>query len=51
VDALKENYTTGCGCMKKDPYLFSSTISGIGLFLFIHNLWNRSLFIHPQPLK
>jgi hypothetical protein len=20
VDALKENYTTGCGCMKRDPY-------------------------------
>jgi hypothetical protein len=22
----------------------------MGLFLFIHNLWNRSLFIHPQLL-
>jgi hypothetical protein len=20
VDELKENYTTGCGCMKRDPY-------------------------------
>jgi hypothetical protein len=20
VDEWKENYTTGCGCMKRDPY-------------------------------
>jgi hypothetical protein len=31
-------------------YFHSSTTSGMGLFLFIHNLWNRSLFIHPEPL-
>jgi hypothetical protein len=29
---------------------YSSTTSGIGLFLLIHSLWYRSLFIHPQPL-
>jgi hypothetical protein len=28
---------------KRDPYQ-------IGLFLFIHNLWYGSIFIHPQPL-
>jgi hypothetical protein len=28
----------------------SFTTSGIGLFLFIHNFWYGSLFIHPQPL-
>jgi hypothetical protein len=22
----------------------------MGLFLFIHNLWDKPLFIHPQPL-
>jgi hypothetical protein len=31
-------------------YFLSSTTSGMGLFLFIHNLWNRSPFIHPQLL-
>jgi hypothetical protein len=36
VDELKETQNT--------------TIPGMGLFFFIHNLWNRSLFIHPQPL-
>jgi hypothetical protein len=29
---------------------YSSTTTGIGLFLFTNNLWYRSLFIHPQPL-
>jgi hypothetical protein len=29
----------------------TSTTCGIVLFLFIHNLRNRSLFIHPQPLE
>jgi hypothetical protein len=28
----------------------SSTTCGIVFFLFIHNLWYWSLFIHPQPL-
>jgi hypothetical protein len=39
--------------MKKETYeahVYSSTTPGMGLFFFIHNLWNRSLFIHPQPL-
>jgi hypothetical protein len=30
-------------------YFLSSTTSGMGLFLFIHNFWYGSLFIHPQP--
>jgi hypothetical protein len=49
VDAYKENYTTGCGCMKRDFY--SSTTSGIGIFFFIHSFCHRFLFIHPQPLE
>jgi hypothetical protein len=29
---------------------YSSTTTGIDLFLFTNNLWDRSLLIHPQPL-
>jgi hypothetical protein len=39
VDEEKENYDRGY-----------ATTSVIGLFLLIHNLCHRSLFIHPQPL-
>jgi hypothetical protein len=29
----------------------ASATSGIGLFLFIYSLRNRSLSVHPQPLE
>jgi hypothetical protein len=35
--------------MKRDLYQRLTTY-GIGIFLFIHNLWYGSIFIHPQPL-
>jgi hypothetical protein len=50
VDEQKETYTRGCGWIKRDLWQRLSTL-GIGLFLFIHNLWYRSRFIHPQPLS
>jgi hypothetical protein len=49
-------YSRGCGRIKIDisQRLWMNKKrpipEDIGLFLIIHNLWNRSLFIHPEPL-
>jgi hypothetical protein len=44
VDAIKENYTTGCGCMKRDPY------QRLWMKKETYDIGYRSLFIHLQHL-
>jgi hypothetical protein len=48
VDEFKETYSGGCGCSGIGLFLFIQNL-WYGLFSFIHNLWYKFLFIHPQP--
>jgi hypothetical protein len=56
VDELKETYSGSCSLLIHPHPLvwvsfYSSTTTGIVLFLIICNLWYSSLSIHPQPLE